>query len=319
MSLPPVPVVLFAYARPEETRRTLEGLRANGIPLLYVFLDGPKPETVARVEEVARIVADIDWCEVRFTRRPENRGLGASILSGVSEVFREHASLIVFEDDLVCAPGTYAYLCAALEQYRDDPRVMSVTGRTHPRITPPRLGSRPYFDGRADSWSWGTWRRVWGGMGEDALTLLKRCEAAGLSTTDYGWDLPEMAREELERNLWAVRFCYLHLLHGGLCLRPPVSLVDNIGFGPGATHGSEKDGRLWSVTLPERADFDLAWPEPQVDPRCAALWRRAFPDPGSLRNRCARALPRIDRKIRNFILGGLRKGLGIDLRPKGRI
>ena len=74
----------------------------------------------------------------------------------------EHDSLLVFEDDLICVPGAYAFLCEALARYRDDPAVLSVTGWTHPSVTPPGVAS-PYFDGRPESWSWGTWRRAWRG------------------------------------------------------------------------------------------------------------------------------------------------------------
>src|SRR5207253_2202266 len=114
---------------------------------------------------------------------------------------------------------------------------MSVTGWTHPRVTPPDIGNRPFFDGRAECWVWGTWRRAWQGMDEDAMTLLRRCEQRGIDSYSYGADLVEMARHEQQRNIWAVRFLYLHILNRGLCLRPPRSLVDHTGFDADATNG----------------------------------------------------------------------------------
>ena len=53
-------------------------------------------------------------------RREENWGLGQYILSGVTEVLSRHEMCIVFEDDLICVPGTYQYLAAAPRHYKDD-------------------------------------------------------------------------------------------------------------------------------------------------------------------------------------------------------
>ena len=123
-----------AYARPNHLRRTLSSLQADSIPKLCVFSDGPRTaDKKYLVAEVRSILRDIDWCDVELIERRENMGLGRSILAGMTTVFKKNDAAIVFEDDLVCVPGTYQYLCAALRHYRDCPQVMSVTGWTHPR------------------------------------------------------------------------------------------------------------------------------------------------------------------------------------------
>src|ERR1700690_4362230 len=205
----PIPVVLFTYARPDHLKRTLECLSVNNIPILYAFSDGPKtPEMAGRVNEVREMLRAINWCEVNLVERTENLGLGKSILTGVSEVFQKHGAIIVFEDDLICVPGTYKYLGAALQQYKDEPRMMSVTGWTHPQVTPSTITDQPYFDGRTESWSWGTWARVWKGMEQDAMSLVNSCIENKIDVYRYGADLLEMAKAEKERNIWAVRFSY---------------------------------------------------------------------------------------------------------------
>jgi hypothetical protein len=272
-----IPVALFAYARPNHLQRTLDCLRANRIPRLYVFSDGPKtPELSSRVDAVRQILRTIDWCDVSIVERRENLGLGRSIRTGVSEVLALHESVLVFEDDLVCVDGTYAYLTAALEHYKNDPRVMSVTGWTHPRITPEGLSDDPYFDGRAECLVWGSWRRTWAGMDEDALTLLRRCEQRGIDPYAYGADLVAMAQTEHQRNIWAVRFLYLHLLHGGLCLRPPHSLVEHIGFDNEATNAADGAEEWSNPPLRPAPPLPIAWPEPIEHPDCRPLALAAF-------------------------------------------
>ena len=143
-----IPIALFAYARPDHLRRTLACLRDNRVPLIYAFCDGPKtPDKSPLVAAVRALLREVDWCQVLLIERDENWGLGRSILAGVTEVLSRHDACLVFEDDLICVPGSYDYLSAALLHYRDDPRVMSVTGWTHPRLTPDDVVDWPYFDG----------------------------------------------------------------------------------------------------------------------------------------------------------------------------
>lgn len=271
-----IPVILFAYSRPEHLIRTLESLRINQVPLIHAFCDGPKTaDLISKVDAVREILRSIDWAEVVLTERQENRGLGRSILSGVGDVLKSHDMILVWEDDLICVPGTYEYLCEALRKYKDDNLVMSVTGWTHPRVIPSDVTDQPYFDGRSECLVWGTWARSWTDMKQDARTLMNKCVDAGIDVNRYGADLPAMAKIELKRNVWAVRWTYAHILRRGLCLRPPHSLVEHIGFDESATNAS--DGSVWSnPVLKPCPPVPAQWPVPVEHPECAPLWRAAY-------------------------------------------
>ena len=274
----PIPVALFAYARTDYLAETLRGLRENGVPLIYAFSDGPKtPAQREDVERVRAVLRAVDWAEVRLVEQSENLGLGRSIRAGVEAVLAEHDTIVVFEDDMACAPGTYAFFCEALERYRDEPAVMSVTGFTHPRRTP-RDVDAPYFDGRAECWTWGTWRRAWRGMDRDAMSHMRDAAAQGIDPRRYGSDLPRYAAMELERNIWAVRWIYLHIAQRGLCLRPPRSLVNHIGVDARATNAGGDTNWLMPVLGPPPA-APVQWPAPVEHPDCAALWSKVIDGP----------------------------------------
>ena len=275
-----IPVVLFVYNRPDALLKTLEGLRANSIPKLIVYSDGAKRlADRSAVKEVRKIVSAIDWCEVRYIFREGNYGLGRNILSGVTETLSSYESCIVFEDDLVSVPGTYMWMCAALERYKDDPNVYSVTGWTNKKITPQGLNGAPFFNGRADSLAWGTWRRAWIGMTEETATQ-KLCRAmdAGIDPYRFGGDLPYTARIEMKSNLWAVRFCYHHIVNHGLALHPPWSLVNHIGWGDDATN---ETARSWieNGILRSAPAIPNVWPEAIEFPGSDRLLRKAYPRP----------------------------------------
>lgn len=269
-----VPVVVFAYARPDFLARVLAALEAEKVPLVYVFCDGPKSEVERALTHAVRSVVARTPLRCVVTHRAENWGLGRSILAGVTEVLARHPWAVVLEDDLEFVPGTYQYFCDALRRYRDEPRVMSVTGWTHPRITPTHLTTDAYFDGRAESWSFATWARAWKGMTQPALGKYVACQKSHVDTYRYGADLVAMARNEKRSNLWAVRFAYHHLQNDGLCLRPRRSLVNHVGFDTFATNAPNTQHWL-NAELPTKAPRIERWPEALEAYECAALWQRA--------------------------------------------
>jgi hypothetical protein len=274
---PAIPVVVFAYARPNHLRVLLRCLKENQVPRIVAYSDGARTvDQVTLVNEVRSVLRQVDWCDIHIHERSSNWGLGRSILAGITDVLQTHEAAIVAEDDLLCVPGTYAYLCAALHHYRDCPEVMSVAGWTHPRVKPPMLLDQPYCDGRACCWFWGTWARAWRGMAEPAEIMMGACKQWGIDVGRYGADLPAMAVAELTDNIWAVRWAYHHILNEGLCLRPPWSMVEHTGDDEAATHRSSS--LEWSnQPLGECPPLPMRWPEPRAHPDCARLWQRAFP------------------------------------------
>ena len=273
-----IPVVLFAYARPAHLARVLGCLKENRTPLILAYADGAKGGgDAAAVAEVRTILRAVNWCELRLVERAGNLGLGRNVLAGVTEVAKSHNAFIVWEDDLVCVPGTYEWICAALQTYADEPRVMSISGWTHPRVTPKNVGVAPYFDGRADCWVWGSWARAWRGMeSETAREKMQAAEARGLRRDAFGADLPAMAEVEQRKNIWAVRWLYHHFQHGGLCLRPPWSMVEHIGFDATATNAAE--ATAWAnPPLRLAPAIPVVWPEAVEHPNCRQLWQRANP------------------------------------------
>ena len=279
-SIRPIPVVLFAYARPAHLRQVLACLRENGVPLILAYADGAKDSrALAAVRETRALLHGVDWCKIEINERAENFGLGRNILAGVGEVAARHEAFIVWEDDLVCVPGTYAWVCAALRHYAADQRVMSVTAWTHPRVTPSGIGNAPYLDARAECWIWGTWRRAWQGMEQETAVEKMRAAAKRGTTVDaYGGDLPSMAREEQRKNIWAVRWLYHHLQHGGLCVRPPWSMVEHIGFDAEATNAG--GAGAWANPARRSAPpVPTAWPVAQEHPFCRELWQTAGAKP----------------------------------------
>ena len=270
------PVALFAHARPDLLARTLEGLRANAVPLIYAFSDGSRNETEsAHVAAVRNVLRNITWAEVVHVERSENFGLYRSVLAGVTYVFERHEAAIICEDDLLVAPGAYRYLTAALDHYRDDPRVFSVSGWTHARVTPAGVGDQPFFSHRVNTLFWGAYAQAWQGMDHgSASERLARYAASGADPGSYGADLPLYAAAEDTINHWDVRFIVDHLARGGLSLCPPWTMVEHMGYDPRATNA--RADPTWDAPIARAAPpIPSVWPTAEEHPEIAILWRRA--------------------------------------------
>jgi hypothetical protein len=287
-----VPVAYFAYRRADLVTRTLAALRANGVTQIYAFADAARsPEDEADVAAVRRILHAVDWADMRVVERPVNLGVDVSEPRGISEVFAAHEEIVVCEDDIEMVPGTYQYLLAALERYRSEPRVMSISAWTHPRVTPADAGDAPHFTGRFPCWGWASWRRAWDGFPESSLrALADRCAARGIDVTRYGDDIARALEAHPDKLTWDFAFSLHVLAHDGLSLMPARTMTAHIGRDGRATH--PQDLTDW-VDHPESPPRDIRWPDVRENPGSAECWRRevnAPPSPslaGRIRRRLA--------------------------------
>lgn len=293
-----VPVALIAFRRADLLTRTLAGLRANRVPLIYAFSDGPRGDADAEgVAAVRRALRSVDWAEVRLVERPVNIGLDASLIGGISETLAAHPEVVVCEDDIEMAPGTYAYMLAALDRYRDEQRVMCVSGWTHPRTTPADAMDAPHFTGRFGGWGWATWRRAWAGFpGHSAADLYAQCGAHGVDAGRHGQDIVDWAVRHGAAAPWDIAFSLHMMLHDGLTLTPARAMTAHIGVDQRATHA--QDAPEWSASPEAPPPLDsIRWPEVRENPAAAGLWRDAVrppPSPSLLR----RVMRRLNKSLR---------------------
>ena len=248
------PIALFAYARPEHTRRTLEALAANALADqsdLIVYADDARSErdaeAVCAVRELIR--ATTGFRSVTLVERDMNFGLARNIIEGVSEVLRQYERVIVLEDDMVTSPFFLTYMNEALERFASDGYVISIHGYVYPVA-----GTLPeaFFLPGADCWGWATWRRGWACFNPDGAQLLRELKQRKLERTfDYEGSYPYTKMLEAQiagtNDSWAIRWYASAFLLGKLTLYPGCSLVHNIGNDATGTHcdqSSEMDTLL---------------------------------------------------------------------------
>jgi hypothetical protein len=239
------PVCLFAYNRPEHTRRTLASLASNRgaeDAELIAYADAPKKASdEASVEETRRVLREAKgFKRVELVERAENLGLARNIIGGVSEVMGQYGRAIILEDDLETAPSFLSYMNESLERYRDEKKVWHVSG--HTAFFPQSSRGRSFLWRFMDCWGWATWADRWSHFRKDPAAALKALPPI----RRYRFDMENTASSyaQISQNAdgridtWAVFWFYTIFSNRGLCLNPELSLVLNIGLDGSGEHCS---------------------------------------------------------------------------------
>lgn len=245
------PLLVFVYSRLDHTEKTLLALQNNydsADTELYVYCDGPPfNASLAKKAEVKSVRAFVNglsgFKNITIVESNFNKGLANSIIEGVTHVLTVHESVIVFEDDIESSPETLRYLNRALDNYRDENKIISVTAYSYPDVTLPSAKSLikdNYFMCRPCSWSWGTWRDRWNEVDWSVTNIQAELTPEILekfnSTT--GPDISRMLNKQLDGKIdsWAVRFTYHAFKTNRFCSYPKQSFTSNIGSDGSGTH-----------------------------------------------------------------------------------
>ena len=257
------PVALFAYRRPVHLARILQALRNNAEASrteLFVFSDNAKSSAdSADVDAVRAILRTVNgFAATHIICRNTNYGLARNITDGVTAVLAQCDSVIVVEDDIVVSPFFLRFMNEALQNYRDVPRVGSISGYCYP-VTDPV--PETYFIRGADCWGWATWRDRWRCYNPDSGALASELETRNLlHAFDFDGEasFSQMLKDHIagKNNSWAIRWhasCYLRDL---LILYPGRALAQNIGRDGSGTHSAITDVSLNVTLSPSPIDIE---------------------------------------------------------------
>jgi hypothetical protein len=259
-------------------------------------------------------VEKVDWkCDVLKNYSEVNLGCGTRPATGISWVFEHVDEAIILEDDCVPHPTFFRFCEDLLEKYRDDKRVMLISGNNYL----PNLRPTPYsysFYRNLGMWGWATWRRAW--CYHDMEIKLWP------DLRDTTW-LLELLRDPKAAEYWHKIFDQVYAAHGdidcwdyqwtfaiwaqnGLAIWPSTNLVSNIGFGVDATHTKSIENRLNSFPT-VRMSFPLKHP-PYMVPNVEAdrvLFKTVFAIPRAVSHSDLKK--RLRRKLSAVIPGPVRK------------
>lgn len=237
------PIIIFAFNRIEPLRALFDSLRKcpeSKDSEVYVFVDGARTEEEnIKVQAVKNFLKTIEgFKRINLTFSDSNKGLGPSIIRGVSEVISVHGCAIVIEDDLVLQPNFLRFMNDGLEKYADEKKVYSICGYSNKIKAGKDYGFDAYFGPRSSSWGWATWSDRWESVDwtlepwSDYIKYRREFNKWGGSDC---FGMLEGWKKGINKS-WAIRFCFSQFLQDKLSVFPIRSLVKNDGFDGNGTN-----------------------------------------------------------------------------------
>lgn len=238
------PILFLVFNRPSTTKIVFEAIRQTRPSKLYIVADGPrydKPGELDKCEEVRTIVKNIDWeCDLKTLFREENYGCGKGVSNGITWFFDNEPEGIILEDDCLPHPTFFQYCSQLLEKYRDDTRVMEISGNN---IRPADYSADEYsfsFSNFNGIWGWASWRRAWN-LYDYKMKEYKHVQRMKVLrfNTIFERDYFNYVFERtflFPHITWDYQWEFAKRINSGLTIVPRKNLVINIGFGEGATH-----------------------------------------------------------------------------------
>ena len=268
------PILFCNFNRPNLTKQVFASIREQQPKTLFLSCDGSRddrPEDAANVSAVRSILDNVDWsCDV-YTRFPEkNLGCKRAISSAIDWAFDQTEELIILEDDCLPSPSFFGYCQNLLERFREDPRVMMISGDNF-QLRPTSSNSY-YFSRWTHIWGWATWKSAWKAFDVDVSSWpeLRQSQQLKNLITDpieYAhWAQTLDAQHAGHIDTWDFPWMYAVWANNGLSVLPERNLVSNIGFGEEATHTTDPESvlaglpahELEEIVHPDRVEVNLA-------------------------------------------------------------
>ncbi|NEQ84096.1 MAG: glycosyltransferase family 2 protein [Moorea sp. SIO2I5] len=259
------PVAFIIFKRPDTTERVFEVIREAKPPKLFVIADGPRADRPGEAEKCAAaraIIERVDWdCEVLENYSDVNLGCCQRVSSGIDWVFNTVEEAIILEDDCLPHPDFFPFCENLLERYRDDERVMMVSGTNF--LGKWKSDRQSYhFSYYGGIWGWASWRRAWNYY-DITMSLWSNPDIKNRIRDVLANNEHYQARKKSfdstlngKYDAWDYRWSFARLAQSGLSIVPAVNLISNIGFGEGATHTVSATSQLAQLKTISR-DFPI--------------------------------------------------------------
>jgi hypothetical protein len=296
------PVALLIFNRPELTARMMAAIGEARPAKLLVIADGPRAGQAGEEEKclATRAIAENpDWdCEVLKNYSDVNLGTGRRPASGIDWVFQNVEEAIILEDDCLPHPTFFRFCEELLGYYRDDKRVMTISGDNFQYGTR-RTKESYYFSRYPHTWGWATWRRAWQLYDFEVKMWPQLRETSWLldtlgdreSAKYWGTVFDSLSSTS---DVWDYQWIFSCWARNGLAILPHANLISNIGWGDDATHTKAMDHPSANLAT-EAMSFPLNHPHDMVVNRAA--------DKFTLENHFVGWTPKLYRRLRHRILG----------------
>lgn len=259
-----VPIVFIFFKRIDTTKQVLERIKEIKPKTLLLVADGPRNSEEKKLTDEVRAYVDseIDWdCDVLRDYAEHNYGCKERIITGLNWAFDKVDRAIILEDDVKPRKSFFKYCEELLEKYKDDDKVMMVSGFNKCGVLD--IDESYAFYDRTNIWGWATWARAWKKLDYNLenwprlkrqkyyeKNFSKKTAALLIRNTDLAL--------YKEVDTWDYIWEYSVILNQGLCIVPKYNMIENIGMNDiYATHTKGENKEYESI----ETEFPLVHPK----------------------------------------------------------
>ena len=253
------PIVIFCYRRKiDDLLHSLLQNQEAQFSELYIFSDGFKNKNDrVDVDNVRKSLRNISgFKSIEIVESSKNRGLAASIISGVTSVLNKHDNIIVLEDDLIVSKYFLSFMNEALDFYEARRDIWSISGYSPPMNCLKDYKNDVFLSVRSSSWGWATWSSRWNNIDWEIkdFATLKNSKEQIANFNVGGNDMFNMHELQYLGKIdsWAIRWCNAQFKNNSYSVVPKLSLISNEGFSDNLGTHNSGDDRRWSVNFIDR-------------------------------------------------------------------
>lgn len=264
-----VPILLIAFNRANITQKVFAEIRKIKPRQLFMSVDGPrdtKPGEDKLCEATRDIIKRVDWdCEVHTLFHEKNLGCGKAVSGAITRFFEVVNEGVILEDDCLPHPSFFKYCEELLARYRNNERVMMISGDNFQDDTRGRASY--YLSVYPHIWGWATWKRAWKyyDLKMESFPSFKKENTIKTIVPDqeeqkYWLDIFQTYFENRGKDTWDYQWLYTIWSKNALAITPNVNLVTNIGFDQNATHTKTLDKKITNMKTAD-ISFPLIHPK----------------------------------------------------------
>ena len=275
------PIVIFTYNRSSHVLNLLVSLEKCKMfkeSKVFFYIDGYKIKDVKdkkKVLQVREIVKNFSFKHknVVIFFNKKNLGLYNSVITGVTEVFKRHSSVIVLEDDLILDKNFLVFMNKALNYCKNKKNVSQISGYSYPFNYD---NDQAYYSTLSSCWGWGIYKKDWLNFiyfiknKKKITTIYNKMSSSESMINSFNYNSTfnyfRILKKQINSSVssWGILF-YLFCFHKKkLILYPPYSLVKNIGFDGSGSHKSysnffnepKKTKKKYNILYPKNVFID---------------------------------------------------------------
>jgi hypothetical protein len=232
------PIGVSTYSRINHIKQTIEALQKNTLAKqseLYIFSDAPQKGDEEIVQKVRDYIDTVDGFKKVHVIKRETNGRVANNRGGFQWLLDTYGKAIFLEDDIVTAAGFLQYMNDALEFYKDDDKILTISGYCPTFKFPKEYKDDVFILQRHSSWGMATWGHKLNLFSLDlknhGFEEFLKDKKAIKEFQKNGEDMLNMVMADYNDELDGldVKLMYYEYKYSKYSLFPSKSLVQNIG------------------------------------------------------------------------------------------